>query len=88
MATMPVAEKVEPNSGMKVGHIKQLLNFNTCSNEENLRCRLLGLFAFIAMVIPAVADDKKDVVDTAAGTGNSRPSSPRSRPRPGGHAQG
>jgi uncharacterized surface protein with fasciclin (FAS1) repeats len=30
--------------------------------------RLLGLFAFVAIVIPALADDKKDVVDTAAGT--------------------
>ena len=32
--------------------------------------RLLGLFAFVALAIPALADDKKDIVDTAAGTDN------------------
>jgi uncharacterized surface protein with fasciclin (FAS1) repeats len=32
--------------------------------------KLLGLFAFVALVIPALADDKKDIVDTAAGAEN------------------
>lgn len=32
--------------------------------------RLLGLFAFVALAIPALADDKKDIVDTVAATDN------------------
>jgi uncharacterized surface protein with fasciclin (FAS1) repeats len=32
--------------------------------------RLLGLFAFVALAIPALADDKKDIIDTVAGTDN------------------
>jgi uncharacterized surface protein with fasciclin (FAS1) repeats len=32
--------------------------------------KLLGLFAFVALAIPALADDKKDIVDTVAATDN------------------
>jgi uncharacterized surface protein with fasciclin (FAS1) repeats len=55
---------------MKFGRLKQMLDFNNCSNKENHMRKLLGLLAFVALVIPALADDKKDIVDTATGTEN------------------
>ena len=62
--------KLEPISEMKIGRLKQMLDFNNCSNKENHMRKLLGLLAFVALAIPALADDKKDIVDTAAGTDN------------------